>query len=358
MNTPAVRKDVAAADAPSAKQRLMQEARSVLYAPPDTASVLGIRDALKAFQTSGKPGSKRPDIQALLTLANWHLTGKLQTTYRNLNEARVHMWEYEYFCPVFPFQKAFLKRIAKDYPNAKGPNQFNQVYHAIRGDVDDGRDDRSKDIVVIRRPGATRTILGFSGLKGVISGMGWTMFDRAICQKLNANLIILRDQNRLFYLDGIESVGNLEATLGHLRDLLQEFQDTEVVVTGGSGGVLGALYYACELGIARVVASSGPTSLDIGVNEGDRQSFLAFKEKADAGEVPYPDLAAKVAASDVRRVDFFVAGQHEFDMRQMHNLADQTDVVVPHVYADDDSHFVIARAILDGSFPKAFAGEP
>ncbi len=334
---------------------LLKKARAGLYAPADRDSVAALRDELQAFRNSGENGSKRPEIRAMQTLADWHLTGEIKTTYRNLNEARMQIWEYEYFCPVFAFQKAFLAQVGKDHPNAPGPAQFNQVCAHIGDILDDGRDDRSQDVVVIRRPGATRTILGVSGLKGVISGMGWTMFDRAVTQKLNANLIILRDRSHLYYLNGVQSLGNLDETITGLRQLLAEFRDTRIVATGGSAGVLGALYLSCELGIDHVVASSGPTSLDIGVDEGDRQRFLVIKEMADKGELPYPDLAAKVSASGIRRVDFFVAGQHEFDMRQMQNLAERTDVVTPHVYADEASHSIIAKAVLDGSFARALA---
>ncbi|MDE4276403.1 hypothetical protein PXK58_18845 [Phaeobacter gallaeciensis] len=332
---------------------LLRKARAGLYAPADNNSVAALRDELQAFRNSGENGSKRPEIRAMQTLADWHLSGEIKTTYRNLNEARVQIWEYEYFCPVFAFQKAFLEQVVRDYPNAPGPSQFNQVCAYIGTPVDDARDDRSKDVVVFRRPGATRTVLGVSGQKGVISGMGWTMFDRAVTQKLNANLIILRDANHLFCLNGIKSLGTLDETIAGLRDLLTEFQDTRIIATGGSAGVLGALYLSCELGIDHVIASSGPTSLDIGVDEGDRQRYLVLKEMAAKGKVPYPDLAAKVAASGIRRVDFFVAGQHEFDMRQMRNLADRTDVVTPHIYEDEANHSIIARTILDGSFTKA-----
>ena len=333
---------------------LLQRARPVLYAPESRASLEPLQSELLAFQQSGETGSKRPEIRALQTLADWQLTGEIRTTYRNLNEARLQIWEYEYFCPVFDFQKAFLEQVVRDYPDAPGPVQFNQVCAHIGSPLDDGRDDRSKDVVVLRRPGATRTIFGVSGLKGVISGMGWTMFDRAISQKLNANLIILRDRNHLYYLNGVKSLGGLKDTITSLRKLLREFRDTRIIATGGSAGVLGALYLSCELGIDHVVASSGPTSLDIGVDEGDRQRFLVIKEMADKGELPYPDLAAKVAESGIRRVDFFVAGQHAFDMRQMRHLADRTDVVIPHVYADESGHSIIAKAILDGSFIRAF----
>jgi len=335
-------------------RQLLQKARSELYAPASRDAVAELQQELKAFRRSSAPGGNRAELRAMSCLARWHLTGKLKPNYRNVSEARVFMWEYEYYCPVFDFQKAFLAQVVESHPNAAGPEQFKEVYDFVGDKVDGARDYRDRDVVVIRRPGATRTILGVSGLKGVISGMGWTMFDRAVAQKMNANLIILRDQHHLYYLAGIKSLGPLNKTIKGLKKLLKDFDDTTIIATGGSAGVFGALYLASDLDIEHVVASSGPTSLDIGVDEGDRQRFLVIKEKAEKGELPYPDLAAKVAASGIRRVDFFVAGEHEFDMRQMQNLASRTDIVVPHVYEGESNHSIISKAILDGSFQKAF----
>ncbi len=178
------------------------------------------------------------------------------------------------------------------------------------------------------------------------------MFDRAIAQKINANLVILRDRNHRFYLAGVKSLGNRQETVAALRQILADLNTPEVVAVGGSVGVFGALLLSCDLGIKHVIASSGPTSLDIGYEEGDRQWYIQTKEMADEGLIEYPDLAAEVARSDIERVDFFLAGQHDFDMRQMRNLADRTDVVVPHIYDDLSGHTTIRQMIMDDSLLK------
>lgn len=335
-------------------RKLVNRAHGVLYDPADQAAVVAMRDRLQAFVDSDEKGANRPELRIMLALAEWRLTGEMPITYQNANEARLQMWELEKFCPVLDFQKPFVTRVAADFPNAPGPNKFKRVFDVIEGPVDPRFDTVNEELVILRRPGATTTVIGFSGLQGLVSGMSWTMFDRAITQKLNANLIVVRDFNHLYYVAGIQKFGTLDQTVAGLGAVLKEFGGTRIVAAGGSAGVFGALYLSCRLGIRHVVASSGPTSLDIGVDEGDRQRYLVLKERAAKGEVPYPDVARMVAESQIGRVDFFVAGQHDYDMRQMRHLQGRTDVVVPHVYEDEDAHSIIDRAIADGSFLQAF----
>lgn len=206
--------------------------------------------------------------------------------------------------------------------------------------------------MVIRRPGATRTFLVFTGLKLLISGLTGCLWDRAIAQSLGANIIICFDTSRRHFLGGIESIGNRAETVTFLRTLLEEFQDTSITAIGGSAGVFGALHASCDLGIEHVVASSGPTSLELGVADEDRQVYKKIYSAAEAGEIELVDLPNLVAASDIKRIDFFVGELSEFDMAQMNALRDKTDVVVPHLY-DSDAHSVIVPAIIDGSYRKA-----
>lgn len=337
---------------------LANEARAALYEPRDLEAVDAITQRLEAFYASEAKSARRPEIKAMLTLAYWHRTGELTTNYQNLNEARVQLWEYELNCPVYAFQLEFLRRINTDFPGADGPAQLLRLHEHCGPPISSRFDDFNSDVVVLRTPNAEATILGFSAIGGKIPGISWTLYDRAVAQKLNANLIILRDTNIKYYLAGIASIGDLEQSIASLRAQLQEFAGTKVIATGGSAGVFGALLYSCALGIEHVVVSSGPTSLDIGVDQGDRQRFLIIKQEAEKGLLPYPDLAQDVANSAIRRVDYFVGGAHEFDMRQMRNLQSRTSVVVPHIYEDNPAHATMIPAILDGSLLNAFRTSP
>lgn len=334
-------------------KQLLESARPVLFSGRDPAAVLLTSEALEAFRSSGRKAANRPELGVLAALAKWRRTGQLETNYRNLTEARLQMWELEYHCPVFAFQKLFLQQVANDYPDARGPRQFSAVCNHIAPPISDRIDLLDQDVLVHRTPGANLTIVGFGGMRGNVSGMGWTMFDRAVSQPLNANLIRLRDRNLRYFLAGVKSLGDLEASLDALRDLLAEFSGTRIVVTGGSAGVFGALLYASRLGVEHAVVSSGLTSLDSGVDSGERQRADAVKLEAEQGLLPYPDLPAEVAASSLKRVDFFVAGKHEFDFSQMQHLKDRTNVVVPHVYENEAEHSILAPAILDGAFGAA-----
>jgi hypothetical protein len=333
-------------------RQLVAKSQDILYRAESPEKLSAIHDELRGFIRGGGKGAKRPELRAMQTLAEWRLTGELKASYRNLIEARIQMWEYENYCPVFAFQKQFLKKVSGDYPRAPGPKMFREIMENIGEVHSDEFVARNLDFVVLRRPNAKKTIVGFAGLGGSLSGLSWTMFDRAIAQKINANLVVLRDRNHRFYLAGVKSLGNRQDTVAVLRQTLAGLNTPEVVAIGGSLGVFGALLLSCDLGVKQVIASSGPTSLDIGHDEGDRQWYLKTKEMADKGLIEYPDLAAEVARSKIERVDFFLAGQHDFDMRQMRNLADRTDVVVPHIYSDLSGHTTISQMIMDGSLLK------
>ncbi|SFH74623.1 hypothetical protein [Albimonas pacifica] len=345
---------VAGQDAPRWR-RIVDAATPVLYAEdaPRAAVEKELR-RMDDFAAAGPKGAARPEFRIMHDLARWRLSGEYAPGYESLNEARLQFWHLEKFCPVLDFQKRVLEATVADYPGAEGPAKFLSIYRGVTGPVDPRFDDVTRDIVIFRRPGATLTVIAFSGLQGMISGVGFTMYDRAVTQKLGANLIVVRDLNRLFYLGGLRCFGPLEQSIEGLRGVLAEFAGTRIVAAGGSAGVFGALLMSPALGIRHVVASSGPTSLDIGLNEGDRQRYMAVKEAHERGEAAYPDLVADVVASDIERIEFFVGGDHDYDLRQMRNIEAKCPAVRPHVVAGEASHSVLDKVIADGSYLAAF----
>lgn len=344
-----------AVDARPGNAGLAERARQVLASKPDSAGLEALLDEINGrILQRGLTQARAPVVFLYQSLATWLLTGKFVAPWDSRMTARVQFWETEWFNPVLSYQKRFVAEAHQAFPRVLGFEVMGRVLGTIADGTEGYVDDRHKDVAVWRRPGAEMTIVGFGGLNHQVNGIGWTMFDRAVASKLNANLIVMKDFQRRLYLAGVESIGDFQATVAFVRNILGELAGTKVVAVGGSGGVFGAINYACELGIDHVVASAGPTSLKIGESAEEKQVYQKIAADADAGLFSCPDLAERVNAAGMRRIDFFVAGKHEFDYAQMRNLADNCACVVPHVYEDHDGHAVIDRAIADGSLLEAF----
>jgi hypothetical protein len=338
--------------------KLGESARLLLASGPDRAALEALRDEIAArIAALSLTQSRAPLVFLYQSMVIWLLERRFVVPWDNRMTARVQMWEIEWFNPVLAYQKQFVRMALAAFADAPGFKMMDTILRAIPDDSVGFVDNRQKDVTMYRRPGAKLTIIGFSGLNHQIAGIGWTSFDRAVAAKLNANLIVFKDFKRRLYLAGVTSIGDYAATIAYLRRLLAEFADTRIVALGGSGGVFGAIHIACELGLDHVVALPGPTSLKIGEGAEDKQVYQKIAEDAKAGLIAYPDLVERVNGAGLRRIDFFVGGQHAFDYAQMRNLADGCACVVPHVYKDHATHTLIDKCIADGSLIRAFEAD-
>lgn len=336
---------------------LLNELRQILWQTDKPKVVREIFERVKQQPIPKRASLKHIRKNALMTVAQWRLTGDITPNYNNVNEARIQMWEIEHHCPIFEFQKAFTARISRDFPSAPGPREVSQIYQSLDHAMPTKLLSPEDGIAVIRRPNANRTFLVFPGLTYLVSNLSPYLWDKVIAQPLNANVIACFDTSKRLFLGGIDTVGNRSETVSYIRNLLYEFRDTKVTAIGGSAGVFAALHASCDLGIEHIVATSGTTSLQIGLNDSGRQVYTKLFAAADRGEVELVDLVSKVSDSKIKRVDFFVGKQNKYDMDQMLALHRHSDVVVPHLY-DSDAHNIIVPAIVDGSYMKAIKAMP
>lgn len=359
MNGAPLMKPVAEGEAPSVWVEPIRSAQMALLggdAAVQKAALAEIDANLTAHRNASGRGQRL--ISYYCSLLHWTLTGEFLPSFSQLPVAKLQLWHMESQWPALGFQRAFLAHSIATYGNSRGSRLFERIYAAIDPKApSDFFDDEDGDLQIHRRPGATTTIFGFSGLTQRYAGLGWNSFDRTIAHKMGANLIIARDFQRRLYLAGIESIGNYAQTLDRLKATLAEFADTRIVATGGSGGVFGALNLACDLELTHAICMGGPTSLELGEDNSDRQVYQKIANEAEAGQYEKPQLAEKVNASALRRIDFFVAGANAFDFAQMRDLAGQCDRVVPHVYKERSDHIVADLAVADGSLIAAF-GRP
>ncbi|GKY88009.1 hypothetical protein [Sinisalibacter aestuarii] len=333
--------------------------RASIWAPADQNTLAELDDELGALLGAKALNARMTPIARLYrSMIEWRRSGVFHAPFNGMSEARLQFWEIEWHCPVLGYQRAFVQAMFEARPDTNLAQKNKVVFEHMPSEVPDVRETRDLDIDIMLYPGAERTIIAFSGLNGNCLGIGWTMFYRAVACPARANLVVLKDVQRMLYLKGLASVGDFEATKARLRDLVDEYSALgEVIFLGGSGGTFGALAFGSGIGkVRRVVALAGPTSLEIGGEHEDKQVYRRIFADMQSGLVPHKDIAALVNGSGLERVDFFVSGGHEFDMAQMAHLKDNTKVVVPYIY-DCEHHSMTDMCIADGRLISVVKGE-
>jgi hypothetical protein len=339
-------------------QAVIDRARQAAAADED-AALIALDDELQAMLGRPRPRIRRglPLLMLYRSLIAWKRDGTFATSYEDVQTARVQFWELDDYCLDLDYKRLFVDDTVRRFPDRRGFRLYQRVLSTISHSKSRFKADMS-DVQVYRRPGATMTIIGFGDIKGGFTGVGWMLFDRAVAEPLNANIVLLRDRNRRIYLNGIESLGDYRTSVAKVREIIAEFSDTRVVATGCSGGVFGAINFAADLGVRHVVAFSGPTTIEIGEESEDRQVYRRISADIEAGRIERIDLAAKVNSSAIERIDFFVAGKSTFDMAQLDALRSRCPKVEPHIYEELSGHVITDYAIADGSIFTAFNAGP
>lgn len=326
----------------------------------DDAALIALDDELRTLSEQPRKQIRRvlPLIPLYRSLITWKREGRFVTPFDDAKSGQIQFWELDEYCGDLEYKRKLVKAATTRYSEKRGFRMFERILATIGESVSRFKPDKS-DIQIYRRPGATMTLIAFGGVKGGFAGIGWMMLDRAVAEPLNANLIALRDTNKRVYLAGIQSVGDYPASVARIREIVAEFADTRIITIGASAGVFGAINVAADLGVRQVIAFAGPTSIEVGEQNDDRQVWKQIVADIEAGRMEHVDLAEKVKNSAIERIDFFAAGKHEFDMAHLHAIMDRNEaVVVPHVYADLDDHVVTDFAIADGTLMEAFAAGP
>ena len=319
-----------------------------------------LHDDLSTPQPDDPPrtAADQISIRLLLSMLNWRICGVFTQPFKSLLEARIQFWDTEFFCPLTDYQTAFLKATHHAFPNAKNFANFLNIFEAIPPNSPLMLEDRPNDLQIIMTPGAKTTIFAFSGLRHNCLGIGWPTFYRAAAAPAGANLVVLKDLDRQLFCGGIRKFGDKSQTLAALRALMADpaFANTEIVFLGASAGTFGALFMAGTLGVKRVIGLSGPSCLELGVSNEDKAIYNRIMELVDAGALEYEDPTVRINDGGVERVDYFVAGFHEFDMQNAHNLLEKTHCTTAHIYPSSE-HSITHFCLEDGRLIAAIRGE-
>ena len=142
------------------------------------------------------------------------------------------------------------------------------------------RDDPEADVQVVRRLGATRVLLVFTGVGGRI-GMPLPLAHRWF-GPLQVHIVYLRDLGRQAYNDGVRGLG---ATYGASLDALWRLTDAlnarAILTCGNSVGGYGALRYGLDLRAQAMLAFSTSTSLAPPISPADEVRRRGFRPALD-----------------------------------------------------------------------------
>jgi len=130
---------------------------------------------------------------------------------------------------------------------------FESLPAAVGGDRDPFVDQPTRDVQIVRQPGADTLLIDFCGA-GKGPGLPIHLMDRWLA-RLGVHIVYLRDRRRIGYTGGIPVLGhNIATTVVALTRIADDLGARRIVCLGNSAGGSGALRYAGPLGAHRVLA--------------------------------------------------------------------------------------------------------
>jgi hypothetical protein len=279
-------------------------------------------------------------------------SGSVEGLATSVAEASVQLNEVFNFPVRFDVARQLLKSYTARWPNARPLS----IRVPLLGDVDsprdEFRDDQDKDVQVVAKPGATVTFVVFCDIRNHF-GVQLNLLHHCCLSHRPINVIYLRDFSHHLFLTGVRSLGNIEQTYGKLRRQLSQLNTRKLVLLGHSGGVFSALSYGTRLGADQVLAFGGPTSLDIGLEQTERQVYARVSELREAGEIDWPNIRELYAQGRGTAVSLYYAAKHPVDRQQAENLAGLPNVRLGPV--PTANHFVMDYLAESGELELALA---
>jgi len=298
------------------------------------------------------PGASRIRAQLLAyyEVSTFEETGLVEGRAANVPEAILQLREIFTSTLRFDVAKTLLNNYLTRWPQARALNIFLPVLAGVQGPADSFRDDRDRDLQVVRSPGATTTFLVFCGIRHGFT-VPLNVLHHCWLARYGVNVLYLRDFSHSLYLTGLKSVGDVEETCAALRDVLAGLETRKTVFIGNSGGVFGALYFADLMKADLVLPFSGPSSLEIGLEETERQAYPRLLQLRNEGKIDWPDLRGLYAESNIP-VRFYFGQRNRVDSAQAENLSGLRCVKLCPV--PTSSHFVLDFLAESGELDTVF----
>lgn len=314
--------------------------------------VLGEKKDVAARPGAAARSSRlRAQLSAYLELLEFEQTGSVKGLAHIVPEAILQLKELFKFTLRFDVARKLIEKYVERWPSVPALNILPPVIGSAAGPVDDFRDDNTLDLQIVPAPGATTTVVVFCGVRHAF-GIQLNVLHHCVIAKHGVNVVYVRDFAQNLYLTGIQSMGGLQETIGGLRKVLADLGTKKTATVGNSAGVFAALFFGARLPADLVLLFSGPSSLEIGLEETERQVYPRLFQLREEGKIEWPDIRETYAACDVP-VQFYYGEQNRFDRSQAENLAG-----LPHVRLcplPATSHFVLDQLAASGELDRIFA---
>jgi pimeloyl-ACP methyl ester carboxylesterase len=250
------------------------------------------------------------------------------------------------------------RAVCKHYADRFGDNEVISRHLSLLSGRGNGfgrwRDNPKLDVQVIPRPGADRTMIIFCGFRHRFV-FAMNLWYHGWLAAYPANVIVLRDWERLLYLTGVASIGNMEQTVAELKRILESLGSKKTVTCGNSGGGLGALQYGVLLNADHTITFSPAIDLEHILNYTGRQMRTRLTEYRDQRRIVWPDIRNMIERQPQMKSLVFFADENEIDRKHAALLDGLPNVTFSKV-KDMEAHVLLptlaAKGLLDGALAQ------
>jgi hypothetical protein len=296
-------------------------------------------------------------LNAYRSVAEFDRTGAVKGSARGPTQAALELEELQQGAVRFDVARAALKTYMAQF---NSPAALERVNALLRGPgKGDGswKDEDEADVQMIEKPGATATIVVFCDFRHRFN-MLLNTFYHVWLANLPANVIFLRDWERLLYMKGVASMGDQKRTIAEIKMLARSFRSRKLVTMGNSGGGFGALEYAIHLGADSCIVFAPPIDLnyscgDVGKKRMRTKITSKLVDQRDAGRIVWPDMPALYRQQPKTRAEIFFAEGNEVDRWHAETMKDLPNVKLSMVQ-DAASHGLLRQLAVDGRLEAAF----
>lgn len=215
------------------------------------------------------------------------------------------------------------------------------------------RDDTTRNIQVLPRPGATTTLIAFCG-HGQHLGIPLGLAHRFLAT-LGTHLVYVRDPTGSYYVSGIPDVpGDYDDSVVALADILKALGGSRLVCYGNSSGGHAAIRFGLDLGAERVLNMAGASNIRPDFLRRHDLKFDIRALKPDRLHLAV-DLRNRLERHRHRpRIHHYYGALNDQDRIQAMNLAGLPDVE-PMVIEGCGTHAVVKHLINRRQFAPVLA---
>lgn len=320
-------------------------------APASTAATPEELAILRGVPAVPHQGEHRARLLAHQEILVHDASGSVVGLATNVAQATFELNEIFAHALRFDVAKALLELYLKRWPKVHSLSTLHPFIMNADGPRDGFRDDKKRDLQIVSNPGATVTFVVVCGIRHAF-GIQLNVLHHCCLAQYGANVIYLRDLSENMYLTGIDSLGGMASTLAQLRECILSLGTQKLVFVGNSGGVFGALYYGALLKADEILLFAGPTSLDIGFQETERQAYPRLNELRRAAQIEWPDLREIYQQNGIP-VSLYFGNENRVDRLQAENLAGLPNVGLHPVASRQ--HFILDNLARIGELDRIFA---